>query len=171
MADVGQEGALRPVCIFCQDFSSLYLAQGVAQRLGALVNQVFQMAALRGSGVAQAKPGTPTPVPPGSDYLFDIASVPEDLALRGSGRPVYAILSFTNPAAVTINPTSGYSCTTAELGAEAPAWWCAQGTATVTTEIVLAGQLRKVNWTLVSITPIAVNADVRWRVAQVTLQP
>lgn len=125
------------------------------------------VAVLRGGNASAAADKTPTPGPPANSYLLNNTIVPPGLDLRGNQAP-YRILSLTNRAAVA--PEPGDQCTSSELGADAAGWWCGRGTSVVDTEIVVSDQIRRATWKLLTITPMDANADIRWRVAEVTLQ-
>ncbi len=106
---------------------------------------------------------------PGTSYLLPGATSPFGMDLTSAGRDPIAILSVTNQGGVVVDPNGGHRCTAAEIGAEA-AWWCGRETAQVATEVVSIGVVRRIVWTLITITPDQVNATPHWRVQSLEMQ-
>ena len=109
------------------------------------------------------------PALPGTSYLLPSASPPFGMDLRSAGRDPIAILSVTNQGGVVVDPNGGHRCSPAEIGTEAT-WWCGRETAQVTTEIVAVGAVRRIAWTLITVTPDQVNATPHWRVQSLEMQ-
>jgi hypothetical protein len=118
-------------------------------------------------GHSPAPRSATAPVVPGSSYLMGGSSVPGDLVAADGAR----ILSLTNPASATTDPGGGHPCTDTELGIADTNWLCGRESAAVETEIVYGGQVRRVNWLLLSVIPQQVNGDVHWRIQSATLEP
>lgn len=132
------------------------------------------------------RPRTATSSSPGTNETFRLtsASVPAEIVPATTTR----ILSLTNPASVNRDPAGGHQCTSNEVtGGINPVvtpgptptsvagggWICGRETATVETEIIFPGVVRRVVWQLISVSPEQVNGDVYWRIqnAQVVAAP
>jgi hypothetical protein len=115
------------------------------------------------------------PSPLTNEFLLQAATVPGDIVPSKQTR----IIALTNPASVNRDPAGGHACTTSEVGdgvgpettpGPTPTsepdkgWICGRETATVETELVIGGQVRRVAWQLTSIMPEQVNGDVYWRI-------
>ncbi len=115
------------------------------------------------------------PSPKTKQFLLQAAIVPGDIVPSKQTR----IIALTNPASVNRDPAGGHACTTLEVeggvGPEATpgptptfepdkGWICGRETATVETELVISGQVRRVAWQLTSLMPEQVNGDVYWRI-------
>lgn len=115
------------------------------------------------------------PSPRTDKFLLQTANVPAEIVPSKQTR----IVALTNPASVNRDPAGGHACTTLEVeGGVGPeptpgptptsapdkGWICGRETATVETELVIGGQVRRVAWQLTSIMPEQVNGDVYWRI-------
>ncbi len=115
------------------------------------------------------------PSPKTNKFLLQAATIPSEIAPSNQTR----IVALTNPASVNRDPAGGHTCTSLEveggIGPEATpgptptskpneGWICGRETATVETELVIGGQVRRVAWQLTSIIPEQVNGDVYWRI-------
>ncbi len=115
------------------------------------------------------------PSPKTNKFLLQAATVPDGIAPSKQTR----IVALTNPASVNRDPAGGHACTSREVeggvGPEATpgptptpkpneGWICGRETATVETELVIGGQVRRVAWQLISIIPEQVNGDIYWRI-------
>lgn len=110
------------------------------------------------------------PALPGAGYLLPSAIPPFQMDLTSVGRTPIAILSVTNQGGVVIDPAGGHRCSQAEIGDVLDTWWCGREMAQVVTEITSLGQVRRIVWTLITVTPDQVNATPHWRVQTLEMQ-
>jgi len=116
-----------------------------------------------------------TPSPRTKKFLLQAATVPPEIAPSKQTR----IIALTNPASVNRDPAGGHACTSLEVedginpevtpgptptSRPNEGWICGRETATVETELVIGGQVRRVAWQLISIIPKTVNGDIYWRI-------
>lgn len=125
------------------------------------------VALLRGSDPSS------TNSPTGASYLTPEAllGLPDLLAplsMPSAQRQPYPILTVMNPGTLAPIPAQGYPCPTANISTpDDRVWWCANEMAQVLTEVMMGGQVRRFQWTLISMADQKTVDDVLWRVDRV----